>query len=304
MKHSIYHVIIILAALVTSCDSLDVKGMFFSSGSHTEDRVADWLAWNDQHGPNIIENAPDNYRVFFCSDPHLNNDFSRLDTYLHKVYTDPMSLFCVVNGDIANEAGERPYRVLDSLTHCARPYNHIPTPGEDTCFAVIGNHDIYFDCQQYYQQYFHTSTYSVEVRTLNGNKDLFVFLDSGNATFGKRQTEWLKELLQRNKEYRHIVVTTHTSLFRTTYNYSTTPAANMPQDEAYALFDLLDRNNVDLFVMGHFHYREEHQIGNVRYVMTNNLNDTEETPTYLVVSCGDNIDYKYEYLTGDFHISD
>ena len=131
---------------------------------------------------------------------------------------------------------------------------------------------------------------------MSGAKDLFVFLDSGNATLGARQTAWLKELLAKHEEYRHIVLATHTNLFRTSYNYSTTPAATMPEEECYALMRLMEENDVDLFVMAHFHYREEHQIGPVRYVMTDNLNEQNEQPSYLVVSCGNDINYKFHYL--------
>lgn len=287
---------IALSLTLSACDSLDVKGMFFSSGSHTEDRVAAWLEWDEQHGPNIIENVPDDYNIYFCSDPHISDNADRVATVLDAEHNDPAGLFSVVNGDIANKGGEEPYRMLDSVMRLPKTFDHTPLKSEDTCFAIIGNHDIYFDCQEHFQHYFHTSTYTVEIHTVSGAKDLFVFLDSGNATLGARQTAWLKELLAKHEEYRHIVLATHTNLFRTSYNYSTTPAATMPEEECYALMHLMEENDVDLFVMAHFHYREEHQIGSVRYVMTDNLNEQNEQPSYLVVSCGNDINYKFHYL--------
>ena len=278
--------IIILAAMALmlgACNRLDVKGMFFSSGSHTEDRVAEWLEWNQQHGENVITGVPDTYSVYACSDIHLEGDAMRVATVLERENADPLGLFAIVLGDIANESGERPFRLMDSVARL----------GSDTCFVILGNHDIYFDCEQYYKQYFHTSTYTVTVQTVSGAKDLFIFLDSGNATHGKRQLAWLKEVLQHRSDYRHVVVGTHTCLFRTSYNYNTTPAANLPEDECYELLNLMDENDVSLFLMGHFHHKEEHLIGGVPYVMTDNLNEEKDTPSYLVVTLGNEVNYKY-----------
>lgn len=291
MKHSISILIIGAALLTASCNRLDVTGMFFSSGTHTEDRVAEWLAWDDEHGQTLISDVPDEYSFYVCSDIHLNNETSRVEKFLDAEFRDGDAIFSVINGDIGNESGERPYRLLDSITRAFRPYGS--TSAQDTCFVVIGNHDIYFDCQQYFTQYFHTSTYTATVQTVSGAKDLFIFLDSGNGTIGKRQMAWLKELLTHRSEYRHVVVSTHTCLFRTSYNYSTTPAANLPEDEYYELTSLMDKNDVSLFLMGHFHHQEAHLIGNVPYVMTDNLNDESATPTYLKVTLGKDVDYQY-----------
>ncbi|MBQ6068878.1 MAG: metallophosphoesterase [Bacteroidales bacterium] len=275
-----------IALALCSCNRLDVKGMFWSSGSHTEERVEDWLAWDKEHGENIVAGVPERYRVYVCSDIHLEGDATRVATVVERENADPLARFSIVLGDIANESGERPFRLMDSVARL----------GGDTCFVILGNHDIYFDCEQYYRQYFHTSTYTVTVQTVGGAKDLFVFLDSGNATHGKRQLAWLREVLQHRSDYRHVVVGTHTCLFRTSYNYGTTPAANLPEDEYYELLRLMDESDVSLVVMGHFHHKEEHQIGGVPYVMTDNLNEEKDTPSYLVVTLGDDVDYKYEEL--------
>ena len=283
------HLILLTATLtLASCNRLDVTGMFFSSGTHTEDRVAQWLEWNDQHPATVINGAPDQYNIYVCSDIHLEGNTDRISQFLQHEYADPSGLFSIVNGDLANESGPRPFRQLDSLLR-------LPS-ATDTCFVTIGNHDIYFDCQQYFQQYFHTSTYTVTVQTISGAKDLFVFLDSGNATHGQRQLQWLRQLLQQRDQYRHVVVSTHTCLFRTSYNYSTTPAANLPEEEYYQLLDLMSDHNVSLFLMGHFHHKEEHTLGGVPYVMTDNLNEQKDQPSYLVVTCADKVSYHYEEI--------
>ena len=283
------HLILLTVTLaLASCNRLDVTGMFFSSGTHTEDRVAQWLEWNDQHPATVINGAPDQYNIYVCSDIHLEGNTDRISQFLQHEYADPSGLFSIVNGDLANESGPRPFRQLDSLLR-------LPS-ATDTCFVTIGNHDIYFDCQQYFQQYFHTSTYTVTVQTVSGAKDLFVFLDSGNATHGQRQLQWLRQLLQQRDQYRHVVVSTHTCLFRTSYNYSTTPAANLPEEEYYQLLDLMSDHNVSLFLMGHFHHKEQHTLGGVPYVMTDNLNEQKDQPSYLVVTCANKVSYHYEEI--------
>ena len=55
----------------------------------------------------------------------------------------------------------------------------------------------------------------------------------------------------------------------------------------------MDENDVSLFLMGHFHHKEEHLIGGVPYVMTDNLNEEKDTPSYLVVTLGNEVNYKY-----------
>lgn len=295
MKHKIC-LLVLAIALMSSCNRLDVIGMFVSSGTHTEERVAQWLEWNDLHGMPTIDGVPDEYSVFITSDIHITDSAPRVQQFLDAEYYDPKAFFSIINGDIANESGADPFRVLDSIMRLPAPDGSLLAPRRDTCFVLLGNHDIYFDCQQYFQQYFHTSTYTVTVNTTSGHKDLFIFLDSGNATHGSRQLTWLKEMLQNRDQYRHVVVNTHTSIFRNSYDYSTTPAANFPEQENYEFLHLLNQYNVTLCLTGHWHHKEEHLIGNVMHVMTDNLNEDVETPNYLVVTLGNKLNYEYRNL--------
>ena len=293
--------VLLVAAMVfaTSCNRLDILGMVVNR-SDTEERVADWLDYNAQNSEPVIENAPDEYCVYSASDSHYSERDSitpqgpkdRLYKYITAERNDPKALFAIHAGDLANESGEAGFRMSAE----AMAYNAETQAKNDPCFPVIGNHDVYYDCAQYFKQYFHTSTYTVTVKTVSGYQDLFIFLDSGNGTHGKRQLEWLEEKLSHRDEYRHCIVVSHNWLFRTSYNYTTTPAANLPQDEQYAFMDLMSQNNVEMVLMGHFHMREQRQFGGVQYVMTDNLNDTEITPSYLVVTVGEKVTYDYEEL--------
>lgn len=277
---------------LSSCDRLDILGMVVNR-SDTEARVTDWLSWNDSHEPIVIDSVPDSYVFYSCSDAHLNDDNSRLVAYITEERNDPNAVFSVIAGDLCNEKGERPFALCDS----AMKYDPAIHADNDPCFPIIGNHDVYFDCAEYYKSYFHTSTYAVTVKTISGQKDLFLFLDSGNGTHGGKQLDWLEKQLESRKEYRHCFVISHNWLFRTTYNYTTTPAANLPEDEQYAFMDMMSRNDVDMVIMGHFHYIDAKTVGHVQYVMTDNLNESQDQPSYLVVTCGDKLSYEHRELT-------
>lgn len=295
------HLIILAAAammLTVSCNRLDVAGMVINR-SDTEERVADWLDYNNQNGMPVIENVPDEYRIYSTSDSHCSDRDSielqgpkdRLYKYVTMERNDPSAVFSLLVGDLANESGEAGYRRAEASMR----FNAETQAKNDPCFPVIGNHDVYYDCAEYYKQYFHTSTYTVTVKTVGGYQDLYILLDSGNGTHGQRQLEWLEEQLEHRTDYRHCFVISHNWLFRTSYNYTTTPAANLPLDEQYAFMDLMSRSNVELVLMGHFHMREQRQFGGVQYVMTDNLNDGGK-PSYLVVNVGEKVTYAYEEL--------
>ena len=286
--------------LTTGCNRLDIAGMVINR-SDTEERVADWIDYNAQNGEPVIENAPDEYHIYSCSDSHYSERDSivpqgekdRLYKYITAERNDPMAIFAIHAGDMVNESGEAGF----IMTEATLEYNPETQTKNDPCFLVMGNHDVYYDCAKYFKQHFHTSTYTVTVKTVGGFQDLYIFLDSGNGTHGKRQLEWLEEKLLHRDDYRHCIVISHNWLFRTSYNYTTTPAANLPQDEQYAFMDLMSRHNVEVVLMGHFHMREQRQFGSVQYLMTDNLNDGKVTPSYLVLEVGDEgIDYKYVEL--------
>lgn len=285
--------------LMAGCNRLDMAGMVVNR-SDVEERVADWLDYDSQNEMPVIENAPDEYRIYSCSDSHYSDRDSivpqgendRLYKYITAERNDPMALFAIHAGDMVNESGEAGFR----LTKEALNYNAETQAEDDPCFMAIGNHDVYYDCAKYFKEYFNTSTYTVTVKTVGGYQDLYIFLDSGNGTHGKRQLEWLEEQLSHRKDYRHCMVISHDWLFRTSYNYTTTPAANLPQDEQYAFMDLMSQNNVEFVIMGHFHMREQRQFGGVQYLMTDNLNEGKLAPTYMVVNVGEKLSYEYEKL--------
>lgn len=299
-KRNIYFFAAASALLMTTaCNHLDIPGMVVNR-SDTEERVNDWLDYNQLNGEPVIENAPDTYLVYSSSDPHYcasdsiipQGENDRLYHFITAERNDPQAVFSMLIGDLANEKGESSYNMIDA----AMQYNAETQEKNDPCFPAMGNHDTYFDCAKWYKEHYHTSTYTVTVKTVGGFKDLFIFLDSGNGTHGKRQMDWLQEKLSHRDEYRNCLVISHCWLFRTSYNYTTTPCANLPLDEQYAFMDLMSKNNVSLVVMGHFHLLEQRQFNGITYVMTDNLNEGELPPSYMILTCGEKVSYEYRDL--------
>ena len=99
-----YLIIFAAAALmlITGCNRLDVPGMVINR-SDTEERVADWLDYNAQNGEPVIENAPDEYHVYSCSDSHYSERDSivphgekdRLYKYITAERNDPKAIFAI-----------------------------------------------------------------------------------------------------------------------------------------------------------------------------------------------------------------
>lgn len=287
-----YALFVLLAVTFASCNRLDIPGIIVSGGEDPETRVETWLEWNAQNPAFVLNDVPDDYCFYACSDVHVTDDGTRVKNFMTAERNDVKAQFGIILGDLANESGERPFQtVTDAIA-----YDENVQAENDPCYAIIGNHDIYFDCWEHYRDYFHTSTYCITINLQSGAKDLIICLDSGNGTHGRRQLEWLSDVLKDRGQYRYCIVCTHNCLFRNYYNYTTTPAANLPLDEQYALMHQMSENDVNLFLMGHFHHREEETFDGVRYVMTDNLNTTEEAPTYLVVCCGDRLTYQYVEL--------
>lgn len=302
MKKTLTYSFILALGLMfsfSSCNRLDILGMVVNR-SDTEERVADWLDWDSQNEPFVVNGVADNYCFYSCSDSHYaerdsiepQGENDRLYQYITAMRNDADAGFAIHAGDMVNESGETGFL----MTEKALRYNAETQAVDKPCFLVIGNHDVYYDCADYFKQHFHTSTYTVTVNTVSGYKDFFIFLDSGNGTHGRRQLDWLEEQLSHRTDYRHCFVISHNWLFRTTYNYTTTPAANLPEDEQYAFMDLMSHHAVDMVVMGHFHARDVKTFGGVKYVMTDNLNEGKEEPSYLVVRCADKVTYEYRLL--------
>ena len=173
------------------------------------------------------------------------------------------------------------------------PLAELLLPAKDTLMAVCGNHDIYFKQWQHFIQTFKTSSYYFVVKTLSGQQDLFIVYDSADGTVGKKQLNWLRETLEwaDKQGFRHIVACSHTHFFKR--DGSQGHSSNYPQEETYALLNLLDTYGVDMLWTGHDHSREITQVKDLISIVVDSMKDEDKAPHYMLVKMGEKIDYEF-----------
>ena len=167
------------------------------------------------------------------------------------------------------------------------------TAGCAPVMAIVGNHDLFFGQWEDYKRYFGSSTYCFTVATPN-YRDLYVMLDSGGGCHGRRQIEWLREVLKHRGQYRYCVVCSHVNLFRT--DLSQFISGNLPLEETYDLMRLLSDSHVDLYMQGHDHHREELAYEGVHYVSLDCLKDNADNASWLMLQAGNRLTWDYMEL--------
>jgi len=262
--------IIFLATLlfIQSCsDDVDLTGFLYTQ-ERSNERFENSLEWNLLHPEkNIIVNS-ENYTFLVAGDSHCGPT-ANLDNFLEKSHTPEIS-FSIIAGDVTSGLENDYDTVYSHLTELATlPY-----------FLALGNHDLFFHGWLLFYKLFGSSVYTFTVTTLSG-KDLFICLDTGTATLGSKQMQWLTDILENRRDnYRTCVIFTHVNFFREHRVQSTT----LLVEEVYALLDLFADYDVDLVIMGHDHTRAVENFGITRYITLDALEDELDHASYLNIS--------------------
>lgn len=264
-------IFILSAIFMASCNSdADFSG-FIRSTDRVEDRVVQSLEWNEANSVTNLETTDDAYSIYVCSDAHIG-ETENLISFTNALNEDATGLGMVIVGDIVT-GKEEDYQRFDTL------YQAMQKP----CFPMIGNHDLYFDNWPLFLEYFGSSTYYFTVRTTD-TVDLYICLDSGNATYGKTQIEWLRNLLETERlNYRYCTVFSHTNILRT----RRTTSANPMVEEVGILLDLFATHNVDLVINGHDHVQDVEHFGKTTYLITDALKDGYPNSGYIKLKVSD-----------------
>ncbi len=279
-KYSLLVVLFLLAA----CDRYDFSGIISSPSKGVDKRFEQSMVWNSLHREAVVSVPTDDYCFYVASDVHISESVEHLTTFLTLERNDNTAYFSLMLGDMVDKKG-----VFD-LFYSSLAYNSSIQNRNDTVFATVGNHDLYFDQWNDYTRYFGTATYTFIVETPN-YKDLFFALDSGSATLGTKQLQWLrKKLSDDRKSYRRCIVFTHTNFLKD--SVSQLFSGNYSENELFELTDLFAQNNVDLVLTGHAHIRSEFVYRSIRYVTIDSLEDG----AFLIVNCGDDVWYKFYNL--------
>lgn len=290
MKKSIIFCLIALSMMACSTDNeyanLDMAGMFQNQSPDTDTRFSASIAYNNTSGMvrDIVAPAED-YKLYILTDSHVDSTTYNLCKVCRAADADADCPLVIHLGDLIN--GQKHYARFDSAV-CA---SLLTKP----MYKTAGNHDLYYGQWTEFKKYYGTSTYSFVITTPSGKKDKYICLDSGSGTLGTKQLQWLRDELKETKNsYRHIVVYTHTHVFKQDGSQGHT--SNYSLEETYELLGLMTRYGVDLVLMGHDHSREITLYGGVRYIIVDSVQDPQNKPFYMIASVGDKIAYEFVAL--------
>ncbi len=266
----------------------DMAGMFNGSSERADKRFNESMAYNEKNGyAHLI--VPETYKVYVCTDTHVDSTTYNWETFVNSYKADLQCPFAIHLGDLVNENNNHE-RVFQAAAKVAGKY----PAGKDTMFYAVGNHDLYFNQWVNYKHFVPTSTYWFDTRTSSGKLlDLYICVDSGEGTLGVKPLDWLRNTLKEKSQegYRHIIVFTHTHMFKQDDSQGHT--SNYSMEETYDITAVLTKYHVDMYWSGHDHSREITHYGGVTYIIVDAMEDPVEHPYYMVAEMGKNIHYDF-----------
>ena len=277
-----------VAALFVGCNSVDMKGLVAPTGDVVDSRFEQSIAMTEDKSVATLE-VEESYTFHVCTDPHINETYNNLREFATRLRNDASVDFGIVLGDCTDSRNAfQNYVNALSFVEGEQQANK-------PIFSLIGNHDLFFKGWNEYAKLLGPSVYWFEVKS-GSSKDLFITLDSASGTLGKKQMEWLKNILATERaNYRHCVVLTHTNLFYT--DNTQQGSSNMALEETALLADIFSRNKVTLCLQGHDHHREDLTLDGVRYTIVGTIRDEAENPEYLAITMSNSgAEYRWEYL--------
>lgn len=269
--------VISLLAITSCMFDLDVAGVF-GRDDNVNERFTQSIQWNAENPKRITAINRHEYTVLFGGDSHVGGT-SNLRRFIDLTH-DSLAVAMVIAGDVSTGQKDD-YHVLDSVLTMPRSVH--------TCL-LVGNHDLYFDGWKSFFKMFGSSTYSMDVITPEGT-DLYIFLDSGSGTLGPLQLDWLKKLLETERNsYRYVIITTHLNFFRNRMTGSTNPL----NEELLVLLDMFEKHRVDLMISGHDHDRHIEHFGHTTYLTLDAMLDDVPQASYMkLMVSGDGLDYEF-----------
>ena len=95
---------VVLMLFLTSCGkNIDYKGLFFTFNESVDERFAQSMEYNGQHGYDVYTGIPDEYEVYAMSDIHVDFSTDNLDRYVSDYLADTLAPpFSLCLGDVIN----------------------------------------------------------------------------------------------------------------------------------------------------------------------------------------------------------
>lgn len=283
-----------LAALaglaVCGCNNLDLKGLLMPVGEGVEIRFEQSQAMIPDMYTGTVSSPQENYTFYVAADPHIDQTHNNLDIFNDALRNDAEASFGVILGD-CTDVRDNLQKYIDAIVYDPQRHSF-----DYKIFNILGNHDTYFNGWVDFKEKIGPSVYWFDV-TFPGGKDLYIALDTATGTLGRKQTEWFRSFLAKNRSaYRHCIILTHTNFFYT--DTSQDSSGNMPVEESFSLIDFLGKQNVSLVLQGHDHYREDMTYDNVRYTVLGAIHENASNPEYLKIKVTkDNLDFDWQLIS-------
>lgn len=267
-----------LLGMLSGCEKVDLRGMVVSYESVC-DRFDQSMIWNERNPFTEIVVSGNDYEVFVMADTHVGG-VNNLNHFIDRAINSN-AVATVGVGDLTT-GRVKDYGVFHQV---------IENSGLDGFFPVVGNHELYFDGWSEYRSVFGSSVYYFTIKTDEAS-DLFICLDSGSGTFGSKQLEWLRELLENDRpDYRRCIIFTHNNFFRLRKTATTNPLT----EELRVLMELFLVYKVDMVITGHDHKKSEIAFGNTIYITVDALLDGYKDAGYLKLFFTDDI-FTYRFV--------
>ena len=287
-------VLSILAASVVACNpNYDMLGMFNGTSPEVAVRFAESMAYNDSVGVRHVVVPSADYRVYVCTDSHIDSLDNNLTTFVQAAQADTACRVVLHLGDLINARHHIPHAVslLQPL---------MQADSRQAFFITLGNHDIYFNQWHTFASYFGSSVYWFDTHLPDGTPlDRFICLDSAEGTLGTEQMAWLKDVLAvpviaengNTVSYRHTIVFTHTHLFKQDASQGHT--SNYAMEETFELLSILSQGSVSMYWCGHDHSREITHYAGLVSIIVDALEEHYPPAFYMVADFSDKITYQF-----------
>jgi len=289
MRNS-YNILIALLVLAfgTSCERMNDFSVIVPS---VNERFTSSMEYNSTHGYAVLKVPDGDYRIYVCSDTHLDKTADNFKRFIRLYHDDADCPAAVALGDLVE--------ACETYDFFVQAQNETPAPAgkQDTMFVTPGNHDLYRNQWANYKKHWPTSTYYfvVEVQDSVKTKDLYICLDSAQGTLGTLQLRWLRDLLASARNtYRHIFIFTHVNMYSRDNTYA--DISTLPLEETMELMDLFSRCGVAQYWSGHDHGRELFSIGGVTYIIVDTLKDPYPEPAYMIVHVGEKVENTFHSI--------
>ena len=311
----------IITVGMSSCDKVSATGVLIG-GTGVDDRVEMSYKYLQEGLIYSVEGDMSNeesYSFLVGADSHIADDTGRL-AEMFSIGLEHGDLLYAHLGDLADTKADYYINtkkcVDDAKLNFAKKYLVQSEYDEDywidkenmedsvkyddivfPFFPVVGNHDITHNGWALFSTIFKSSFYDFDVQVdEDGTVDHFIFLDSANGTFGRKQIDLIEDgVVDPDKKTRHVFVFTHTNFFRPSY---TQFSSTFPREEMYYMMNKFNEWNCTFVFMGHVHKWDDRVFGGVHYLTLDSIGErnSPNPGNYLVrVTC--HKDGRVEYET-------